>query len=399
MSTPSILVSGASIAGPAVASWLATAGWAVTVVERFDRLRDEGQNVDLRGTGREIVRRMGLEDAARSHHTSETGTAFVDEDGRAYATWPTGTEDTGSVSSPTAELEILRGQLARLLYDHSAGSAEYLFGDQIRALHDDGRGVDVEFAHGPRRRFDAVVIAEGSRSRTRDLVFPDSRIDELGFFAAYTTIPRTADDDRQWRIHMAGRGRLVHLRPDNVGSTRAMLSLQSDVRGLDRLDRAGVVAVLRATYGDAGWETPRILAALDDAPLYVDQIVQVRIPTWHRGRVAVLGDAAWCAGPFGTGTTNAITGAYVLAGELGATPEDIPAAFARYERILRPSTDRALAFVPRGGHPRTARGRSLLRAMLRVMGSPVGKALYRIPAPPVTTVALPDYPMRAAARS
>jgi 2-polyprenyl-6-methoxyphenol hydroxylase-like FAD-dependent oxidoreductase len=255
MSTPSILVSGASIAGPTAASWLAAAGWDVTVVERFDHLRDEGQNVDLRGTGREIVRRMGLEDAARSHHTSETGTALVDEDGRAYATWSAGAEDARRVSSPTAELEILRGQLARLLYDHSASSADYLFGDRITALHDDGRGVDVEFAHGASRRFDAVVIAEGARSRTRELVIPGAQVDELGYFVAYATIPRTADDDRQWRMHLAGKGRVVHLRPDNVGSTRAMLSLKSDVRGLDRLDRDGVVAVMRATYGDAGWET------------------------------------------------------------------------------------------------------------------------------------------------
>ena len=399
MSKPSILVSGASIAGPVAAYWLASAGWEVTVVERFDHLREEGQNVDLRGTGREVVRRMGLEDAAHSHHTSETGTTFVDADGRGYATWPTGGEDDRHVSSPTAELEILRGQLARLLYERSAGSAEYLFGDQIAALHDDGSGVDVDFAHGARRRFDAVVVAEGSRSRTRELLFPGTQVDELGYFVAYATIPRATGDDRQWRMHLAGKGRAVHLRPDNVGSTRAMLSFKSDVRGLDRLDREGVVKVLRATYGDAGWETPRILAALDDAPLYFDQIAQVRLPAWHRGRVVLLGDAAWCAGPFGTGTTNAITGAYVLAGELGATPDDIPAAFERYERMLRPSVDRAQAFVPGAGHPRTARGVSIMQTALRAMGSPLGKALYRIPAPPVTTVVLPDYPVQAPVES
>ncbi|MEJ2890578.1 FAD-dependent monooxygenase [Actinomycetospora aeridis] len=397
MSTPSILISGASIAGPAAASWLAAAGWDVTVVERFDHLRDEGQNVDIRGIGREVIRRMGLEDAVRAHHTRETGQAFVDEDGRAYASFPAGTDDTDS--SPTAELEILRGQLARLLYDHSANSAEYLFGDQIVDLHDDGQGVDVRFAHGPGRRFDAVVIAEGTRSRTRDLVFPDARVDELGLLAAYFTIPRTAADDRQWRIFFGGRGRLVHLRPDNVGTTRAMLSMYTDARGLDRLDRDGIVTVLRATYGDLGWETPRILAALDDAPLYVDQIAQVRLPTWHRGRVAVLGDAAWCAGPFGTGTTSALAGAYVLAGELGATPDDVPAAFARYESILRPQTDRALDFVPRNGHPRVEWHRRLLRAGLRVAAGPIGGALARIgvfdPSLPVDTVELPRYPMPA----
>ena len=408
MSTPSILVSGASIAGPATASWLAAAGWDVTVVERFDHLRDEGQNVDVRGVGREVLRRMGLEDTVRAHHTRETGLAFVDDDGHPYASFPAGADETDR--SPTAELEILRGHLARVLYDHSAGAAEYLFGDRITALHDDGEGVDVEFARGPARRFDAVVIAEGARSRTRDMVFPDADVHELGLLAAYLTIPRTPDDDRQWRIHFGGRGRLVHLRPDGVGTTRAMLSMYTDARGLDGLDRDGAAAVLRATYGDLGWETPRILAALDpdataDGPasLYVDQIAQIRLPTWHRGRVAVLGDAAWCAGPFGTGTTSALAGAYVLAGELGATPDDVPAAFARYERTLRPLTDRAQTVVPRVGHPRVEWHRTLLRAGLRVLAGPVGTTLGRIvpalnPSLPVDAIALPDYATPAPVR-
>ncbi|MDL5159551.1 FAD-dependent monooxygenase [Actinomycetospora termitidis] len=399
MSAPKVLVSGASIAGPAAASWLAAAGWDVTVVERFDHLRDEGQNVDVRGAGREVLRRMGLEDAVRGHHTSETGLSFVDEDGRAYATFPAGVGD--SDGAPTAELEILRGELARVLYDHSAGSAEYRFGDRIAALHDDGSGVDVEFAHGPGRRFDAVVIAEGSRSRSRDLVFPDAVLDELGLVGAYLTIPRTASDDRQWRIFFAGRGRLVHLRPDDVGSTRAMLSLYTDLRGFDHLDRENAVALLRATYADVGWEAPRILADLDDDSLYVDQIAQVRLPTWHRGRVAVLGDAAWCAGPFGTGTTSALAGAYVLAGELGTTPDDVPGAFARYESILRPMTELAQTFVPRNGHPRVEWHRTLLRTGLRVLGGPIGRAVGRVrrqvPPPPVDVLTLPDYPVRATA--
>ncbi|MGW0891577.1 FAD-dependent monooxygenase [Saccharopolyspora sp. NPDC002578] len=263
MSTPSILISGAGIGGPTAAWWLAAAGWDVTVAERVEHLRDEGQNVDVRSVGREVLRRMGLEDTIVGHHTTETGQSFVDAHGHTYASFPADAADT----SPTADLEILRGELARLLHDHSADRAEYQFGEQITALHDDGHGVDVEFAHSPDRRFDAVVIAEGSRSRTRDLVFPDPGLHELGLLFAFATIPRTAADDRQWRIHDAGRGRLVHLRPDNVGTTRAMLTLRSDVRSLDRLDHDSVVAVLRGTFGDAGWEAPRILAALDDAPL------------------------------------------------------------------------------------------------------------------------------------
>ncbi len=412
MSTPSILVSGASIAGPTVASWLAAAGWDVTVIERFDHLREEGQNVDVRGIGREVLRRMGLHDAVAAHHTSETGLAFVDEDGHQYADFPAGAEDPrGSEngeeaheadSNPTAELEILRGHLARILHDHSAGCAEYRFGDLITSLHDDGHGVDVVFAHSPSRRVDAVVIAEGSRSRPRAMAFPEVEIHELGYVAAYLTIPRTDDDDRQWRIHMAGRGRLTHLRPDNVGTTRAMLSLQTDLRGLDELGHDSIVKILRATYGDLGGQTPRILDALDNGTLYTDQIAQIRAPSWHRGRVALLGDAAWCAGPFGTGTTSALAGAYVLAGELAATPEDIPDAFTRYERILRPLTERAQSFVPHRGHPHTERERRLLRAALSLGASPLGKALGRLspmdpPSPPVNAIDLPDYPMAAPA--
>ena len=231
---------------------------------------------------------------------------------------------------------------------------------------------------------------------------PDPGLNELGLLFAYATIPRTASDDRQWRIHAGGRGRLVHLRPDNVGTTRAMLTLATDVRGLDRLDHDSIVAVLRATYDDVGWETPRILAALDDAPLYLDQITQVHLPTWHRGRITLLGDAAWCAGPFGTGTTNALAGAYLLAGELGATPRDIPAAATRYETILRPQTDRAQTFVmPRIAHPRTRWQRSALHAGVRALAGPLGTALNRLrtTAPPVDLITLPDYPTPAVTRA
>ncbi|WP_224387923.1 FAD-dependent monooxygenase [Pseudonocardia sp. ICBG1293] len=396
MSNPTVLISGASIAGPAAASWLAANGWDVTVVERSSRLREDGQNVDVRGSGREVVRRMGLEEAVRAEHTTETGMAFVDSRGATIAEFPADRTDD---LSPTADLEILRGRLARLLHDHSAASAEYVFGDRITGLDDDGHGVDVRFARGPARRFDAVVVAEGARSRTRRLVLPEATLHELRLVWAYFTIPRTADDDRRWRMHLGGRGRVVHLRPDAVGTTRAMLSMSTDTLGFDRLDRAGATALLRATFDDLGWETPRILGALDDTTPYIDQVAQVRTPSFHRGRVALLGDAAWCAGPFGTGTTSALTGAYVLAGELGRTPDDVRGAFGRYERLLRPMTDRAQQFVM--FHPRTDRQRRLLQLGMQVLAGPLGGTLRRAglvdDTLPVQHLALPDYPVRTLA--
>lgn len=207
----SILISGGSIAGPALAVWLDAAGWNTTVVERFAEQRDTGQNIDIRGAAREVVRRMDLEDAVKAATTGERGTEFVDAGGRALASFPAGTSDGDGA---TAEVEILRGDLSRLLVERSCPGTEYVLGDQITGLDERADGVQVTFRDAPTRTFDVVVvIAEGVTSRTRALVLPD------------------ADTDL-WRWYDAPGGRSVTLRPDNVGTIRAAVSFRSDVRGL-----------------------------------------------------------------------------------------------------------------------------------------------------------------------
>lgn len=397
----SVLISGASIAGPTLAWWLGRSGWDVTVVERFDRLREEGQNVDVRGVGREVLRRMGLEDTVRSAHTGETGTDFIDSQGRPYASFAASTDDSSGI---TAELEILRGQFAEILHGCSASCADYVFGDRITALHDDGHGVDVEFLHGQGRRFDAVVLAEGLRSRSRELILPDAPVRELGLYTAYLALPRTDADGERWRVLAAGRGRQISLRPDNVGTVRAFLSFVTNVRGLDRLNPEDIRAVLRQTFGDVGWETPRILDALDNGSLYFDAVGQAKLPTWSRGRIALLGDAAYCPSPIsGMGTTMALAGACVLAGELNRH-DDPHAAFTRYERLLRPLAARAQKLMPGApgiAHPRTRPQLALFRSVLRAVATPLADrvstragALFT---PPADAFTLPHYPAPAAA--
>lgn len=215
---PRILISGAGVAGPALALHLAGRGWDVTVVERADRLRDGGQNIDIRGAAREVLRRSDLEDAVRAAGTGELGTEFVDARGRAVATFPAGRSDTAGA---TAEVEILRGELARILYERMREHTEYVFGDRIRRVEDRTDGVTVGFERGPDRTFDLVVVAEGLRSRTRDLVFPEGvDVRHLGAYIAYLALPRVATDTRWWRWYNAPGGRSVSLRPDNVGTTR-----------------------------------------------------------------------------------------------------------------------------------------------------------------------------------
>jgi 2-polyprenyl-6-methoxyphenol hydroxylase-like FAD-dependent oxidoreductase len=388
------LISGASIAGPALAHQLHARGWRTTIVERAPQLRDEGQNIDIRGTGRVAARRMGIEDAVRAAGTGEVGLKMVREDGTAFATFPAGENDT---DGPTAELEILRGDMSRILYERTRDDTEYRFDEQIRDLHDHGDHVTARLAGGDEIDADLVVVAEGTRSRTRDLVVPHARLDELGLYIAYLTIPRVADDDRWWRWYHGPGSCGVSIRPDDKGTARAMLSFLSDVRGLEALSREDQVMILRRTFAGVGWQASRVLAALDDAPMYFDAIAQVRLDRWSSGRRVLLGDAAWAAGPFGTGTSLALTGAHVLAGELDAT-DDHRVALARYEQRMRPFVDRAQAVRPsliRAMNPSSSVGVTLHRAAFRTAAEAskrLGVLVNAIGRPPSDAIDLPAYP-------
>jgi 2-polyprenyl-6-methoxyphenol hydroxylase-like FAD-dependent oxidoreductase len=391
-----VLISGASIAGPALAHQLAARGWRSTVLERAPRRREEGHNIDVRGAAREVARRMGIEDDIRAANTREVGMRFVDDDGSAVASFPMAA--AGQFDGPTAELEILRGELSRILYEHTCGSTDYRFSTQIIELTDHGDRVTATLDDGTAIDADLVVIAEGLRSRTRDLVLPLD-VTELGMYIAYFTIARRDSDDRWWNWQHVPGSRAVHLRPDNLGTTRAMLTFLSDVRGLEDLDRADQVAILRRTFADVGGAAPRILAELDDAPLYFEAVGQVRSPRWSRGRIALLGDAAFCASPVGGGSASlALIGAYILAGELSRT-DDYRAALARYEEFMRPHVDNAQDVSPRvlrRANPRTAAGIRTLHAGARVVASRAGRAATdligrRLVTVAADDVALPDY--------
>lgn len=361
--TRRILITGASIAGTTAAWWLGRAGFDVTVVERAPAFRDGGQNVDVRGIGRTILREMGLERAALARGTGEEGTAWVDAAGRAKARFMAGDAEG---EGPTAEMEILRGDLARLLYEASERHAAFRFGDGIARAEENGA---ITFASGTTERYDAVIVAEGVGSATREQVF--ARENEprwMDLTIAYFTIPRTPDDDRLWRWYNAPGSRSISLRPDPYGTTRAMLSVHGPLPEAQNWDAARQKAFLRERFRDAGWEARRVLAGLDETDdFYFDVLRQVRMPRWSRGRIALTGDAAWCVTPLaGIGATLAITGARVLAGEL-ARGDDVPGALAAYERAMRPMVEQAQGvpkIAPRLMHPRSQAGIRVLHAGL-----------------------------------
>ncbi len=377
-----ILVTGASVAGPAAAFWLDRAGFDVTVVEKAPALRPGGQNIDVRATGRDVLRLMGLEDAVKDRNTGEIGTRFVAEDGAIVSEF--GVQEGDGHDGPTAELEILRGALSQVLVDACPDRVTWRFGTSIVAVDDGPDGVEVELSDGTRDRFDLLVVAEGVGSHTRGLVFGDEPQEKaIGMYCSYATIERTPDDDRWWNWLVVSGGRQAGLRPDDEGTTRAMLNFVVDSPTLEGLDGQQLRAALREEFADVGWQVPRILDGLDDSDdLYVDYLRQIVCPTWHRGRVVLLGDAAWCVTPLGGGGTSlAITGAYVLAAALSRASEDGTghgAALGEYEEWMRPLVEDAQDLppgVPRLAAPQTRVGAQLLKWGTKVAATPVVQGL------------------------
>lgn len=394
MKPQKILVTGASIAGPALAYWLSRQGMDVTVVERAPAFRDGGQTIDVRGAGREVVRRMGLEELIRANTTHEQGIAFVDRDNQTKAFIGV---DAFDGDGPIAELEILRGELAKLLIQHSEDRVTYRFGDSIESIEDDGEQVHVRFEQGGEQVYDLVIVAEGMGSTTRNQVFGDEvKRRPLDLYTAYFTVPRQPSDGQVMRWHNLPGGRCVCLRPDNLGTTRAFLSFQQAPSGYEKLSQDEQKSLLKKLFADAGWETPRVLAALDDTTdLYLEAVGQVKMPHWSKGRIALLGDAAYCASPIsGMGTSLGLCGAYVLAGELGRHA-DHHQAFAAYEALMRPFVAQAQSvpkFAPRLASPHSRLGIALGHAVLRMATAPGLKTLFgKILSPKADAIVLPDY--------
>jgi 2-polyprenyl-6-methoxyphenol hydroxylase-like FAD-dependent oxidoreductase len=393
------VISGAGIAGPTLAHHLAERGWRTTVIERFPQLRDEGQNIDVRGAAREVARRMGIEDDIRAANTGEVGMRFLSDDGAPVASFPMNA--AGETDGPTAEFEILRGELSRILIERTSGRADYRFDSQIADLTDHGDHVTVDLWDGATIDADLVVIAEGLHSRSRRYVTV-ADAEDLGMYLAYATLPRRDSDDSWWGWQHIPESRSVHLRPDNLGTTRAILTFMSDIRGLEDLDQDDQINILRKTFADVGGLAPRILADLDErGSLYFSAVGTVLAPRWSKGRVVLLGDAAFCPGTFGGGGTSlAMIGAYVLAGELSCTCDD-RSALARYEQFMRANVVDATPVIRRSvlraANPRTRVGVRALRTAARIVASPTGQVTTKVLGKRLVTGAadglrLPDYP-------
>jgi 2-polyprenyl-6-methoxyphenol hydroxylase-like FAD-dependent oxidoreductase len=386
-----VLISGAGIAGPTMAWFLAKTNAHITIVEKSHSLLSQGQSIDIQGSAIAVVENMGLMNQIRQFNTTEKGTQFIGANGQPFALFPV---VEGSFSSLTNELEILRGDLATILYeatkDHS--NVNYLFNTVVsRVVSNDHRAVKVVLSNGDVREFDLLVAADGQWSNIRKQCFPPEYVSivDMDMYTAYWTIPRIPSDNDWWNIYSALNSRIIALRPDRQGTTRALITKMPCNRiqrkmwqEASRSDRQTQEDLLRAQFVDAGWQIKRLLDNMPQAlDFHFQAIQQIKMSQWSYNRIICLGDAAYapCA-LSGMGTSLAITGAYVLAGELSKLNdgEDPSKALKDFETIFRPfveETQKISSFIPAIAHPETAWKRWLLQALLSLLSKAVSMAM------------------------
>ncbi len=371
-----VLIAGASIAGPTLAYWLHQYGFDVTVVERSPALRLGGQNIDVNGPARVIARKMGILEAIRAANTTEAGTLWVDKDNQVTASFP-----RESAAGLTQELEILRGDLVNILHEHTRRGVAYRFNDSIRQLAQDEQEVRVTFTSGQTQTYDLVIAADGIRSKTRGLMFNDApAFNYLGLVTSYLTVARTATDSDWARWYTADESRMILLRPDNQGTTRASINFLLPEEEYNQLDPRSPKPILLEKLAGAGWEASRLaeeVAKSDD--IYLDGVGQIKAPSWSNGRFAMVGDAAYCPAPItGKGCTLAMVGAYILAGEL-SKHERYQDAFQSYEAYLRPYVTSIQDFptgILKFTYPSTRFGVKVTNAVVGMLASrPVQKVV------------------------
>ncbi|KAH6684653.1 hypothetical protein B0J14DRAFT_573325 [Halenospora varia] len=355
-----VLICGGGIAGPSLAFWLSKFDYDVTIVERFPSLRAGGQQIDLRGQGVQVMKKMGIEQAVRSRVVDEEGIQFVDTAGRRKAFIEANKSGKGKQSA-TSEFEIMRGDLCHILYDIVKDKVKWVFGVYVTSFQQDEDKVEVKFSDSTTGTFDLVVGADGQSSRTRRMLLGSDTLDtfrSFGVYSSYFTIPQQPGDLNIGTMYYPGGKRFIFTRRNNPRTIQGYLQFmtKSNDETINQTLKKGVSEqkeLFAEIFHGSGWQSDRLIEGLRSSDNFYAHVVgQVRLDSWSRGRVILLGDAAWAPSPLsGMGTSSALVGSYVLAGEIakhasGGASDGIRVALEAWEKGFRPFVDKVQDVSP-----------------------------------------------------
>ena len=391
MNNKKVLISGASVAGPALAFWLHRYGFEVTVIERAPGIRPGGYAIDFRGPAMQVLERMNIVQAIKQFETRAGKISVVNKNNKKLASMPDG--------FTSGELEILRGDLATVLYDATKAYTEYIFDDSITALKEDPTGVTVSFIKNADRRFDLVVGADGVHSNLRSLVFGEESkyLHHLGIYFAIFSTPNFMDLKNMAGLYYGTLGKRVGVFSAKKDTeARASFYFASPEISYHHRDIPQQKAMVRERFAGEQWQVPELLKWMDQAPdFYFDSISQIKMDRWSKGRIVLLGDAAHCASPMsGMGTSMAVIGAYTLAGELQAAQGDHTKAFDSYEAQMRPLVA-ACQILAEGAHwfvPQTPFKLWLSRQIWKILPyTPLKNMMIEMPLKAANKIKLKDF--------
>ena len=339
-----VLISGGGIAGLTLALCLHRKGHQPLVVERSPHLRDEGYMIDFIGAGYDASESMGILPSLEGIHYQIPRLAFLDRAGKEK--FSIGYAALRKNLFGGRHFNFMRGDLERLLYSRIKGRVQMRFGTEVESIEQDGLQVQVRLTDGTTRSFDLLVGADGVHSRTRELAFGDegsfSRF--LGYYTAAFIVDdakiREGIDDAFYTLPVPGRQVAVY--PIRGGRLATFFIHRANSLVLDNFSIESARRQLREVYGGMDWIVPELLERTPSgSELYFDEVTQIEMPSWSVGRVALVGDACQCVSLLaGQGASLAVAASFVLAKELNATPTDVGAALARYERRLRPTVEK-----------------------------------------------------------
>ena len=323
----SVLISGASIAGMSTAWWMNKLGYKVTVVEIAA--------VDIRGAAADAIKRMGVFEQLKANRLH---VEMVEFKNAADVTEGSILVNNADAELPDDDVEIERDIFVDVLFNDLKNNVEFIFNNSITALNETKDEIQVTFKNDGQRAFDLVVGCDGIHSVVRKIWFGEEAeyTHFLGAYFSITIVNKLLVKQKTMQMYnVPDKGIMLNAYKNK---TDIIFCFNSEKELLyDYRDTAQQRKIILEQFAGEGWRTAELLEeAQHSGNFYFDKFCQIKMPSWTKGRVALVGDAGYCASPAaGMGASLSLIGAAALAGALQKHHYNFELAFQDYNKNLR----------------------------------------------------------------